>query len=264
MICACIRLQAHGDLHPRIEALTKEIAVCPTNALLFFERGELHRAHREWTNALSDYDAAQKLDPNIRMIHYCRGRLWLDAEEPAKAIDPLNRYLAGATNDANAFATRARAYAALGKRQEAADDFSRSIAITPAGAPELYVERAESLHALGKDEEALEGLDKGIARIGPLVTLELQAIDLDAGLKRFDSALKRLDILMSKSQRKESWLVRRGQILNQAGRHAEAVEAYNGALRAIERLPAAHRHTRTTLQLESSTRSALLALTAKQ
>jgi len=248
---------AHGDLHPRIEALTREIATNSGNAALYFERGELHRVHREWTNALADYDQAQKLNPSLVRVDFCRGRLWLEAENPKAAITPLNRYLAFVTNDSTGYATRARARAQLGDYRNAANDFTRAVALTPTGSPEFYVERAEALSAAGSKDEAVRGLDEGIARMGPLVTLELVAIDIETQLKRYDSALKRVDAVMARLQRKESWLVRRAEILKLAGRNEDSKAAYREALAAIEQLPPAHRNTRATLQLEASVRSAL-------
>ena len=248
---------AHGDLHPRIEALTREIATNSSNAALYFERGELHRVHREWTNALADYDQAQKLNPTLIRVDFCRGRLWLEAEDPKAAIAPLNRYLAFVTNDSTGYATRARARAQLGDHRNAANDFTRAVALTPTGSPEFYVERAEALNAAGSRDEAVRGLDEGIARMGPLVTLELLAIDIETQLKRYDSALKRVDTVMTRLQRKESWLVRRAEILKLAGRAEESRTAYREALAAIEQLPPTHRTTRATLQLEASIRSAL-------
>jgi tetratricopeptide (TPR) repeat protein len=161
------------------------------------------------------------------------------------------------TNDSNAYATRARAHALLNDKRAAASDFTRAITLAPVGNPELYIERAEALGAAGAKEEAVRGLDDGIVRMGPLVTLEIQAIDLDMSLKRYDSALKRIDAVMARLQRKESWLVRRGQVLKLAGREKESRAAYEAALAAVEQLPPAHRNTRATLQLESTIRSAL-------
>src|ERR1041385_2750456 len=104
----------------------------------------------------------------------------------------------------------------------------------------------------GKKDDAVRGLDEGIRRMGPLVTLELSAIDLEVQLKRYDAALARVDTVMSRLQRKESWLVRRAEILKTAGREQEAKKSYRDALAAIEKLPPTHRHTRATLQLEAS------------
>ena len=94
---------------------------------------------------------------------------------------------------------------------------------------------------------------------GALVTVDLPALVLEVSLKRFDDALTRVDTVTSRLQRKESWLVRRAEILKLAGRDADSRLSYNEALKAIDRLPPSHRQTRATLQLESSIRSALRA-----
>lgn len=249
--------RAHGDLHERIVALTKDIEQSPTNATLYFQRGELHRIHREWTNALADFDRAVKYDPSLSRVEFCRGRLWFEADEPEKALVSLDRYIARQTNDVEAFAVRGRAHARVRSFREAASDFTHAIALVPSGSPELYIERAHALNALGAKPEALRGLDEGIRRMGPLVTLELPAIDLEVDLKRYDAALARIEVVMSRLPRKETWLVRRARVLAAAGRKEEAQAAYCAALKAIESLPRTHRYSRATIELEATIRSAL-------
>lgn len=250
---------AHGDLHPRILAISKEIAASPTNGTLYFERGEMHRVHRDWTNAVADYDRAQQLNPSVKMIEFCRGRMWLEADQPKRALPHLDKYLSSVTNDSNAYATRARVQMQSGNARAAVHDFTRAIALAPVGNPELYIERADALRALGALEDAVRGLDEGIAKMGSLVTLQLRAIEVDCDLKRYDAALMRIDAVMARLQRKESWLVRRAEVLKLAGREKESREAYQAALAALEKLPTGHRNTRATLQLEASIRSALRA-----
>ncbi|HMJ90376.1 MAG TPA: tetratricopeptide repeat protein [Candidatus Acidoferrum sp.] len=247
----------HGDLHDRITNLTAQIKVTPAPAALYLERGELHRVHREFTNAFADFDRAQRLDPKLLMVDYCRGRTLMEAGEFEAALVPLTRYLSKTTNDANAFATRGRVRAELKDSRAAAADFTRAIALAPMGTPEFYIERAETLRASGSKEEALRGIDEGVARMGPLITLQLQAIDIEVALKRFDSALKRLDGVLSRTPRKESWLVRRAEILKIAGRNEASQSAYREALAALDKLPTGQRHTRAMTQLEASIRSAL-------
>jgi len=101
------------------------------------------------------------------------------------------------------------------------------------------------------------GLDEGIQKLGPLVTLQLTAIDLELRRRNYDAALARLDGITSQSERKETWLVRRGEILKLAGRQEEARAAFNAALVAIESLPPARRQSRTVTTLELRARSAL-------
>ena len=106
-------------------------------------------------------------------------------------------------------------------------------------------------------DEALRGLDEGLRRLGPLTTLQLFAIDFELANNRYEAALARLETITAQSPRKEPWLARRGEILEQAGRAAQARLAYEQALAAIESLPARHRTTEATAKLEAQIRAAL-------
>jgi tetratricopeptide (TPR) repeat protein len=256
-VLAAVSARAHGDLHPRIVALTEQLKTDPNNAMLVFERAELHRVHRDFTNALADFDRAEKLNPALPLLNFCRGRLYLEAEKPQAALPHLDKHLARATNDHVAFATRARVHTQLKHPRDAANDFTRAIALAPTGSPEYYIERADALIVAGAKEEALRGLDEGIGRMGPLITLQLRAVEIETSLQRYDAAVKRLDAIMSRAQRKETWLVRRAEIQQTAGRTNEARASYEQALAAMEKLPPAHRHTRAMIELEASIRSAL-------
>jgi predicted Zn-dependent protease len=147
----------------------------------------------------------------------------------------------------------------LAHLRSAADDFTQAIQFSPGGNPEFYIERAQAVAALGANhvDEAIRGLDEGIRKMGPLVTFQLPAIDLEVSVKRYDAALARVDSIMAKLTRKESWFVRRADILKKAGREKEAKESYRAALDAINALPPTHRRTRVTLDLEAKIREAL-------
>lgn len=261
---AARNLFAHGDVHLRIEALTQQIAVSPnsrTNATLFFQRADLYRSDGDWTNALADLDRVARLDPALVRVDFLRGLVYFQANHPEAALAPLDKYLAPKPKDEEAYATRARVLKKLGNYKASVADYTTALALDAAN-PELFIERAEAWRALGKSEEALRGLDEGIHKLGPLVTLELPAVELELGLKHYDAALARIDTVSARLQRKETWLVRRAEILHQAGREEESKKNYREALAAIERLPAAHRGTRMTTELEARIRSAL-ADTAK-
>src|SRR5206468_13039916 len=90
-----------------------------------------------------------------------------------------------------------------------------------------------------------------------LATLQLCAIDLELKQNHFDTALGRLDSIAAQSPRKETWLAKRGEILQQAGRIAAAREAYQSALKAIESLPGSRRQVPAVVELEKRLRSLL-------
>jgi len=250
---------AHQDLSDRIAELTKEIARHPKNAALYLKRGELHRLHGEWDAASADYDHATQLAPDLAAVDLARGDMLLAAGRLPAAKIALDRFLAKQPEHAVGLVLRARVLTQLGQHVAAAADFTRAIAHEPDPLPEHYLERAQALAAEGEGhlDEALGGLDEGIQKLGPLVVLELLAIDLELRKKNYDAALARLEQIAAQSQRKEEWLVRRGEILEQAGRAEEAHAAFMQAQAAIESLPPAIGQTTAMTELEARLRAAL-------
>jgi predicted Zn-dependent protease len=253
------RVSAHGDLHEQIAAVTQRIEKDPTNAAFYLKRGQLHRMHRDWDAAMADLDRAAMLDPDLSVVDLARGRTLLEANWPIFAKLTLDRFLAKQPTHADGLVTRARVLIKLNQPVAAAADFTRAIANRFEPEPYLFVERAQALASAGDDriDEALRGLEEGVKQLGPLVTLQLSAIELELKRKRYDSALARLETITAQSPRKETWLTRRAEILAQAGRITEAREAQKAALAAIESLPPSRRQDQTTLELEARLRTEL-------
>jgi tetratricopeptide (TPR) repeat protein len=268
----------HGDLHERIAAVTRRIEQEPRNPELYLKRGELHRFHRDWDAALADYERVTQLDPRNSAADLARGLVFLEAGWPRSARIALDRFLVSQPDRAEAHAARARALVQLGERRAAADSFGRAIALRPQPDPEDYLERAQALAGAGEAylDEALRGLDEGMQKLGPLVALQLYAIDLERQRKKYDAALARLDHLAAPpapeagqerhasaaapANRSPGWLERRGEILEEAGRPAEARAAYEAALAAIASLPSHRRGVKATVELEARLRAAIARL----
>ena len=247
---------AHEGLHEQIAAITAKIKRDPKNASLYLQRGELHRIHRDWGRAAADYDRAARLKPDLTIVDVARGKMLFESGRFPRAKFVLDRFLSQQPNHFEALTTRARVLAKLGSTADAIKDFTRAIAQSPE--PELYLERAETTLRDEKHiDEALSGLDEGIKRLGPIVTLQLPAIELELRRQNYEGALSRLDLIAAQSERKETWLVRRGEILKLAGRDEEARAAFNAALVAIESLPPARRQSKAVTALQVRARSAL-------
>jgi tetratricopeptide (TPR) repeat protein len=251
--------RAHGDLHEQIASVTGQIQQDPNNAMLFLKRGELHRVHGEWESAQADYDLVTQFAPDFAAIDFFRGRMLLEAGQIKPARKSLDRFLEKQPNHADALIARARVCMKLGEGEAAANDFTRAIARLPEPKPDYYLERAEALASAGDLHvaDALRGLDEGIKKLGPLVAFRVRAIDLELMRKNYDGALARLEQIIGQSPRRETWLARKGDILEQAGRTGEAREAFAAALTAIESLPPNHRKTRSMVALENRLRPAL-------
>jgi predicted Zn-dependent protease len=226
---------------------------------LYLKRAELYRIHREWNSASSDYQKARQLDPKIDTVDFLAGRMLLESEKFEQARILLDRYLSKHPDEPEPLLVRARVKAALGKHRESAQDYTHAIARYPEPKPDHYIERARALAAAGDHgvEDAIAGLNEGIQKLGPTITLELLAIDLEVKVRRYDAALSRLDSILAQAPRKETWLVRKAEILAQAGRKKEAREEFAKALNALQSLPPQYRSTRAMEELEKKCKTAI-------
>ena len=182
------------------------------------------------------------------MVVLCRAKMLLESGAPERARPEVERFLAHNVDHPDALLTQAQVLVKLGWGVEAVRFLDRALARHPQPEPDHYLARVDVLVALGDAhlDRAIRGLDQGMRRLGPVVSLEDRAIELELRLKRFDRALARIKRQGQVSLRKDLWLARRADILAQAGRPAQARRARQQALEAMQSLP-------TTLQLRPST-----------
>jgi tetratricopeptide (TPR) repeat protein len=256
---------AHGDLDQQIVALDKRIANDPTTPALFLRRGGLHRLHEDFDLALADFERAALLDPSLDAIQLAKGQLFFEAGWPTSARGALDAYIGQRPRDATARLIRARVLSRLGRYVAAAEDYTHAIHVMEPPTPDCYLERANALAALGGNyiDEAIASLDEGISRIGPLITLQVAALDLEIKHKRHADSLDRLDTLIATFPRKDRWLSKRGAVLEKAGRAQDAHAAYSQALEAMAVLSSRQRNTKATLELKTNLLSAIKRVAVK-
>ncbi len=268
----CLVLPRPGISHPaaetRLDDLTRRIAADPDSAELYLQRGELHREQRAWDAAEADYTRSRRLDPDLAAVDFCLAKMRFESGRDQEAMPLLDLYLAVVPGDGAALALRARVRDELGEHLAAAVDYGRAIAAwRAAGAlpqPDLYLGRAASLVAAGEIHvaDALAGLDEGLKILARPVTLELEALDLELRLGRFEAALARVDRRLTDARRPGAWLIRRGLVLEGSGRYEEALEAYGSAYADFDARPAGRRQAPAVARQLDSIRKALVRVEA--
>jgi len=232
---------AHVGLDEIGRALDAELRRHPHDAETHVQRARAHLAAHEWDRALAQLARAAAAGADPAVVGTLRGEAHLGAGRPRRARRELDRVLARRPDAWGTLFLRGRAWIALGQPARAADDFGRAIARLEAPQPEQVLARRDALLALGRRADAVTALDEGIARIGPVATLELAAVDLEVALGRWDAALARLERLCAANPPNPAWLARRGDVLARAGRPAAAHAAWAEAVALIERRPAGRR-----------------------
>ncbi len=259
-------LSAHGDLRDQILLATQEIEQHPNDAQLYFKRGELHRFHHDLDLAAADLERAKNLDPQLHLVELARGKLMVQAGRLHSARAILDAYIAEHPDVVQARLVRAQLLVDLDDTLAAVEDYSFALERIPDPQPGNYLEWAKALAHSGEDylDRAIASLDQGIVRLGPLITLQLYAIELELAKKNYKGALNRLDGITERAKRKEKWLAQRGDILRQAGELDQARAAYAESLGHIARLPKSRRGTPAISRLEESLQQEMTELASTQ
>ena len=250
-----ILCHSHDELSEQVQAITVHIQREPNNPELYFQRGELLRADSHWRLAELDYLKVKKLDPKMDSADLGLGLVYLQMKKYKQAKQALDRFLLKQPDHAPALVARGHALSKLGNRTAAIEEYTRGLELHPD--PEIYIERSQLLLEENRIQDALASLNQGMERLGPIVTMELYAVELELKLKHFDEALARVDKIADQSERKEMWFAKKGEILLLASRKDEARAMYLSAQQALQTLPAFRRHNRYTQELEKSIHTAL-------
>ena len=251
-----MQASSHPGFDDEIDHITERINAEPANAELYWLRGDVNRIYKHWDRALADFQEVRRIDPEFYKSDLGIGRSYYDQSLYLDAITYLNRFLVREPCNIRGLLVRARAWHQLGRHQRAAGDYTLAIEQFKSPqkpTPVFYLERAKTLEAAGWAyvDDAVKGLDEGLKMLGPIITLELYAVDLETKRKNYDAALQRMDRIIKRSARKDVYLVSRSKILMLAGREDEARQDLQSAQDAIERLPSSRRESRAVKQIEA-------------
>jgi len=256
------RVLAHEDLTARIALLTARLSTNQNNVDVLIQRGDIYRLHGNWTEARNDYAAVEKLAPDSAPLLLGRAQLHVDTREDQAARLDYDEFISRFPSNSVALLGRARVLARLGEGKAAIADYSRAIVVSGSPQPEEFLERAGLQATEFGPEEAIKGLDEGLARLGWVVMFQKAAIDYELKREQPDLALTRLETIIARANRKETWLAWKGEILLAAGKPREAQEVYSATLKAIEALPPRMRLSPGMVQLRAKAETSLASLRA--
>ena len=256
------RVLAHEDLLARISLLTAQISTNRDNVKALIQRGDTYRLHGSLKESQGDYAAAAKLAPNSAALLFGRAQLSVALGEDAAARTAFDEFISRFPTNRAALFCRARVLTRLGERRSAIVDYSRGIALLDSLSLEEFLERASLQAAESGADEAIKGLDEGLARWGWVVAFQQVAMDYELKRQRPDQALARLETIIARANRKETWLARKGEILVAAGKPREAQVAFSTTLEAIDALPPRMRGSPGMVQLRGKVAGSLAALRA--
>ena len=240
MVLIAAIARGHGDRHEHLTRLDARIEANPDSVSDLLERAAAHRRLGHHEASLADLDRVAVLSPDNHQVHFLRGLAYLRGGEFDEAEAALRRYLTSVPESASGHVALAETMTAQGRHLAAAHGYTSAIAAQPTPIPDHYLARARAYRAAGEPhlQLAVEALDEGMAVMGPLITLQRLAIEIEHARGNHAGAIARIDGVLAKAPRKETWLVNKGRILASAGQQAEALDTFRLARAALESLPA--------------------------
>ena len=235
----------HGDRNEHLAGLDAKIEANPNAVSLLLERSAAHRRLGHFEASLADLDRALVLSPDNHRVHYLRGLTHLRSGSLAEAEVSLRQYLKSEPGSASGYTALAETLTGQGRHVAAGEHYTLAIAAQGVAVPDHYLARAKAYRAAGTPYLglAVEGLDEGMSSIGPLVTLQRLAIEIELDRGDHAKAIARIDEVLARAPRKETWLVRKGSILAAAGQETAALDTFRRASAALESLPIRARST---------------------
>lgn len=246
----------HGNVHTRIEKLSKEIRHHPRDAALYVRRGSLHMLDESWEHALADFESARRVGPDLPHIDFLRAKALVELDENQRALAVLDSFLSSEPQHADGYLVRARARVALGRIDSGAKDYTRAIALFERPEPCHYLDRARALIDAGRVDAALVGLREAVADLGALASVVELAVAVEEKRGRYEEALRWADQVSGTLRHSPRWRAIVGNLAERSGQDSRAEHEYRKALAAIDALPGARQGTEamTALRAELAAR----------
>ena len=229
----------HGDTHEQIKQLDALLEKNPDHVASLLERADIHRTHRNYCDALDDLNRVRLLSPSNDTVHYLIGITLFHKGDLNEAKTALHIFNRRSPNSPRGYLALAKVHTQQRQYLKAAHAYELSIKNQSKPVPNDYLARAHAYVEAGKPylAQALDGLEEAIDVIGPLITFQRLAIEIELAQGNHQEAITRIDGILRDMDRKETWLVKKARVFTSMGRDEEAREQYLLAKRAIELLP---------------------------
>jgi len=251
----------HGTHDERVELYSAKIKRDPDDANARHELAMAYVENGDWTLAILQLDAAEKLNcPDSGLdFSVTRARAFAIGGRFKAALKTLNGYIDRNPDDATALIERARVLTSLGERTAGLADYQKAVSHIPRATPDLCMEIAELQIKQGQPDNALATVHRAISIHGndPVLVLKAMEMEISAGL--FDEALTHIGTMTRLMPRPEAMMAKRASVLAQAGRMAESRQAWAALIKHIDALPNLQRGTPA---ISSISKEAHLALAA--
>lgn len=211
---------------------TKAIEINPKNAYIYNNRGFTYHNMGDYARAISDYTKAIELNPKYVMAYNNRGKAQINKSEFDKGIQDFTKAIEIDPKFYEAYYQRGRASFKRFKYEDAAKDMTISLKLKESIQARIF--RAMAYTELDNADAAIADFNAA-GDLGQLdVSFRREALSSRAEAylknKKVDAALADYTTLATLDPEEADWDYKSANILQEAGRDKEALEAINRAI----------------------------------
>jgi tetratricopeptide (TPR) repeat protein len=129
---ACAGEEPQYTLAQQIAGCTTHLATNPNDHIGLFNRGHSYEASGQFDQAVSDYNRAIALKPDLAIAYEARGNSYYKLRQFDWAITDYTRAIALRPNNAESYGNRGNAYLALLRPDKAIADYAKALKLDPA------------------------------------------------------------------------------------------------------------------------------------
>jgi tetratricopeptide (TPR) repeat protein len=129
---ACSGGEPQFTLQQQIAGCTTYLATNPNDHNGLFNRGHSYEANGQYDQAVSDYNRAIALKPDLAMAYEARANAYYKLRQYDWAITDYNRAIALMPDNAEPFGNRGNAYLAMFRPDKAIVDYTKALKLDPA------------------------------------------------------------------------------------------------------------------------------------
>jgi tetratricopeptide (TPR) repeat protein len=226
-----VKALAHDTIDEQLRQASSELSSNPLDLAVRLERASLYLRHGDLDLAVADIEIAEMLGGH-QDAAYVVGLYHLAKNDYPAAIQAFGEYLRRYPDHIPSLHKRAIAYGNLQLSKQAINDYQTLIGISKKPSPDYYLELAaiEATLKAGGLERALTSLNRGIDRLGPLVSLQNVAIGYDMARADYRGALQRHQSIQPWIGNTQRWITLEKQLTDKLTAQINADLSANEAM----------------------------------
>lgn len=231
---------AHGDLHERIQKVTKQIKVYPDSAYLYVKRGKLYYQHESYKKSIDDLKKSNELGYTSIEQGLLFAKAYMQLDHYSKALKYTDAILLVSPQNVRAYKLKGDIYFIQKEFEESAKCFQEVINNAAQVMPENYIDIALAWEATSSEigyNKAQVVLMEGINRLGQLISLYNQLLELYITHNDYQNAINLQLQIIDFSQRKEFGYFKLSELYKLSKNKQQAIKYIQMAKDAYNQLP---------------------------